>query len=445
MKDENKMTIKNTSNQQTDCFDEKSRNDGAIINSSLRGVARKETKQSVSLLPKLRFKEFEEEWEKVELGKTCTVKTGGSDTQDKVNNGKYPFFVRSNTVERINTFSFDGEAILTSGDGVGVGRNFHYVNEKFDFHQRVYALHTFKKGYYGKFIHQVFVEKFYKRVMRLSAKNSVDSVRMSMITEMKMGFPKLPEQQKIATFLTSVDTKIQQLTTKKQYLENYKKGAMQQLFSQQLRFKNEDGLDFPDWEYIKVQQLIDKKAIIGLLDGNHGELYPKSEEFTAGGIPYVAANNLVNGLVNFIDCKRLPLKRASKFKKGIAKNGDVLFAHNATVGPTAILKTDLDFVILSTTVTYYRCNDDILLNSYLLHYFNSDDFIRQYTRVMSQSTRNQVPITMQKKFKVIFPSLKEQQKIATYLSAIDEKITNVENQITKTQAFKKGLLQQLFV
>ena len=194
-------------------------------------------KETTNLKPKLRFKEFEGEWEEVQLGKTCTVKTGGSDTQDRVDDGKYPFFVRSNTVERINSYSFDGEAILTSGDGVGVGKNFHYINGKFDFHQRVYALHSFEEGFFGKFIYQFFVEKFYRRVMRLSAKNSVDSVRMSMITEMKIGFPLLKEQQKIANFLTAVDSKIQQLQRKKELLETYKKGVMQQLFSQQVRFK----------------------------------------------------------------------------------------------------------------------------------------------------------------------------------------------------------------
>jgi len=287
--------------------------------------------------------------------------------------------------------------------------------------------------------------KFKKKVVEEALGSAQKRINLGDLKEYKFTLPSLPEQQKIASFLSAVDEKIQQLTKKKTLLEEYKKGVMQQLFSSQLRFKDENGKAYPDWEEIKVQKLIDKKAIIGLLDGNHGELYPKSEEFTEHGVPYVAANSLVNGLVNFSECKRLPIERAAKFKKGIAINGDVLFAHNATVGPTAILKTEFDYVILSTTVTYYRCNNKILSNRYLLQYFNSDNFIRQYTRVMSQSTRNQVPITMQKKFKVLFPCIEEQQKIATYLSGIATKIEAVNNQITKTQTFKKGLLQQMFV
>ena len=88
-------------------------------------------------IPKLRFREFSGAWEEKKLGEICKIKTGSKDTQDRNDDGKYPFFVRSNTVEKINSFSFDGEAILTSGDGVGVGKNFHYMVGKFDYHQRV--------------------------------------------------------------------------------------------------------------------------------------------------------------------------------------------------------------------------------------------------------------------------------------------------------------------
>ena len=98
----------------------------------------------------MRFPNFEGEWKVKKLGEVCEIKTGNKDTQNKVENGKYPFFVRSNTVEKIDSYSYDGEAILTSGDGVGVGKNFHYINGKFDFHQRVYALRNFRNGYSGK-------------------------------------------------------------------------------------------------------------------------------------------------------------------------------------------------------------------------------------------------------------------------------------------------------
>ncbi|MQW92231.1 hypothetical protein GFH30_03265 [Acinetobacter wanghuae] len=207
-----------------------------------------------------------------------------------------------------------------------------------------------------------------------------------------------------------------------------------------LRFKEFNG----DWEANTIQHFLDKKFILDQMDGNHGELYPKSEEFSSCGIPYVSATDFSSGTLDFSKCKRLPLERAKLFKKGIAKNGDVLFAHNATVGPVAILKTELDFVVLSTTATYYRCNGSFLNNYYLKNYFESDFFVQQYFGIMSQSTRNQVPITTQRKLSISIPIVKEQIKIASFLSAMDEKISQLTQKHELLSQYKQGMMQKLF-
>lgn len=183
-------------------------------------------------VPKLRFPEFQDsgEWKKHIISDLAKVTTGNKDTQNKIDDGDYPFFVRSQTVERINSFTYDGEAILTSGDGVGVGKNFHYIIGKFDFHQRVYCIYEFKKNVFGKFIYLYFSEHFYRRVMKFNAKNSVDSVRMSAITEMPVMLPKYEEQQKIADCLSSIDELITTQTKKIDAHKDHKKGLMQQLF-----------------------------------------------------------------------------------------------------------------------------------------------------------------------------------------------------------------------
>lgn len=170
------------------------------------------------------------EWENSYIGNECKITTGNKDTQNKVDDGLYPFFVRSQTVEKINSYSMDCEAILTSGDGVGVGKNYHYINDKFDFHQRVYCLYEFSERLIGKYLYIYFSNYFYDRVKRLSAKNSVDSVRMDMISKMEIKLPCLEEQTKIANFLSAIDQKLEVVAQQIEQAKQWKKGLLQQMF-----------------------------------------------------------------------------------------------------------------------------------------------------------------------------------------------------------------------
>lgn len=197
------------------------------------------------------------------------------------------------------------------------------------------------------------------------------------------------------------------------------------------------------WDCLTVQQLIDKGAISGHLDGNHGELYPRSHEFKNFGVPYIGANNFYSGQVDLQGCKFLSEERAVLFKKGVAKDGDILFAHNATVGPVAKLKTSLKYVILSTTATYFRVNGTLLNNDYLMHYMRSELFSSQYSAIMSQSTRNQVPITAQRKLFVVVPPIEEQSKIASSLSVVDALISSLDQLIAKKHDIQQATMQQL--
>ena len=116
------------------------------------------------------------DWDITRLRFLCEITTGDKDTVNSIDDGQYPFYVRSPNIERINSYTFDGEAILTAGDGVGAGKVFHYANGKFDFHQRVYNLHEFKK-ITGKYLFYYMQENFIKEIEKGNAKSTVDSIR----------------------------------------------------------------------------------------------------------------------------------------------------------------------------------------------------------------------------------------------------------------------------
>lgn len=166
--------------------------------------------------------EIPKSWEIRRLRYLVNIKTGSNDTIDAVADGAYPFYVRSPKIERINTYTYDGEAILMAGDGVGAGKVFHYVNGKFSCHQRVYNLHQLK-DINGKFLYYYLKENFSKEVEKGTAKSTVDSIRLPMIKDFTIVLPPLDEQQAIANYLDKQVGKIDELITdQNQAIENWK-------------------------------------------------------------------------------------------------------------------------------------------------------------------------------------------------------------------------------
>lgn len=176
-----------------------------------------------------------EGWFVKPLGEIAQIKTGQRNNEDKIEEGIYPFFVRSQHIEKINTYSFDGEAILIPGEG-GIGSIFHYINGRFDYHQRVYKISNFNENYCGKFIYFCMFQNFGKHAMKNSVKATVDSLRLPTFQEFEILFPKTKEdQQTIAEILSDMDTEIEQL---EQQLEKYKSlqiGMMQELLTGKTR------------------------------------------------------------------------------------------------------------------------------------------------------------------------------------------------------------------
>lgn len=211
----------------------------------------------------------------------------------------------------------------------------------------------------------------------------------------------------------------------------------------ELRFKG-----FIDaWEQRKLGELIENQTILLQSDGNHGELYPKSTEFSETGIPYLSASNidLNTSTIDFSSSKYLPINKAKIFKKGIAKNGDILLAHNATVGPTVMLSTDYPFVVLSTTLTLFRINQSKMNPNFFLYTLRSVQFQNALKKMMKQTTRNQVPILTQRNIDVSYPNnIDEQAKLGIFFKQLDETIALHQRKLALLKQLKQTYLANMF-
>jgi type I restriction enzyme S subunit len=160
------------------------------------------------------LKEIPKGWNLARMRYVCDISTGDKDTINKEENGNYPFYVRSKNIERISTYTYDEEAILTPGDG-DICKIWHYINGKFECHQRVYKLSKFRHVT-GKFLYYFLMQNFENEVFKLSAKSTVDSLRRPMFQNFPIAFGTIEEQNIITSFLDHKTTQIEHLIAKKE-------------------------------------------------------------------------------------------------------------------------------------------------------------------------------------------------------------------------------------
>lgn len=264
---------------------------------------------------------------------------------------------------------------------------------------------------------------------------------MNAVLNFELPLPPLAEQRRIVAILEEA---FESIATAKANAEKNLQNAREVFSSRMQALFDHD----QEWERVQLEELLARGWVTSHLDGNHGSDYPRKEEFVDSGVPYIAASAIKAGTVDFGEAKYLSPQRAATIRKGLAKDRDVLFAHNATVGPVAILSTDEDVVVLGTSLTYYRCNPLHIHPEYLAHYMVSPAFTSQYVQVMRQSTRNQVPITKQREFMHVIPPIDVQRQIADDLgdlSAQTSRLTELGAQkLIALEELKKSLLQQAF-
>ena len=397
--------------------------------------------------PKLRFKANDgsqfPDWEEKNVEDICSVSTGKGNTQDKVDTGAYRFYVRSPIIEHSDSYLFDEEAVITVGDGVGTGKVFHYVKGKYNLHQRCYRMYDFR-SVTGKYFYYFFSTNFYRRVKSMSAKTSVDSVRMEMITKMKISVPCLPEQQKIAEFLSTIDTVIEKQKETVSAWEERKKGVMQKLFSQEVRFKADDGSEFPDWE---------EKSFSDVFENLNNSTFSRDcLNYEAGNVKYIHYGDILTKFGFAIDVQSSNVPYVNDDldceKYASLSDGDIVIADTAeddTVGKAVEIMNTHCGKTISGLHTIACHPKEKFASKYLGYFMNAGIYHNQLRPYMQGIKVTSVSKTNIALTKILVPCLEEQQKIADCLSSLDEVIEKQKATLAAWEELKKGLLQQMFV
>ena len=385
-------------------------------------------------------------WQKVRLRFLCNIQTGDKDTVNKVDDGMYPFYVRSPIVERINTYTFDGEAILTAGDGVGAGKVFHYVTGKFDYHQRVYNLHNFKR-IFGKFLYLYLKENFYKEIEKSNAKSTVDSIRLPMLLDFPVVFPvDTVEQQVLADYLDKkcgeIDKVVETEKAVIELLKEYKQSVITEAVTKGLDKSvplKDSGIEWIG----KIPQHLEVRKLKTIGNYRNGLTYsPEDICEKENGTLVLRSSNIQDGQLVLNDNIYVSSEIPSILK--VQKNDILICSRNGSrdlIGKNTIIDNDIE-ASFGAFMMIFRCTCPkymyYILNSHIFNYYLGSFFT---------STINQLTGKNFGGMNIVYCSQRlEQQQIADYLdkkcSEIDKAITGKEQLIEKLTEYKKSLIYE---
>jgi len=390
-------------------------------------------------IPQLRFPEFDDEWIEKKTIDIAHLQRGFDLPNRYISKGKYPVVHSKGITKYHNEYKVKGPGVVTGRSGT-IGY-VNYVKSDFWPHNTTLWVTNFHKNH-PKFIYY-FLKIF--KLERINSGSTVPTLNRNDVHSIKKNIPKLPEQQKIANFLTQVDKKIELLEEKQAALEQYKKGVMQKIFNREIRFQieNEAGerIQPPEWEEKKLGDIgffktssVDKKIderqnSVFLV--NYMDVY-KHKTISNEAIKYF---NKITANKNQIDTFNL-------------KKGDILFTPSSEtsddIGHSVVIFEDIKNTVYSYHLMRFR--PSVKIDIIYSHYFCNTPFVlRQLSRLATGSTRFTISKGNFSTVKVHLPCLEEQRKIADFLSAIDTKIGALAERSRSHREWKKGLLQKMFV
>lgn len=396
--------------------------------------------------PKLRFKGFNNSWGHAELGRFAEINPNTGSLPDSfyyidlesVVKGQFTF---RNKIFKVNAPSRAQRNLATGDVLFQTVRPYQQNNLFFNYTDEKFVASTgyahIRTKYDSKFLYFLLhTKKFLARVLNKCEGGNYPAINTTNLKKIIVEFPAIEEQQKIADFLTSVDDKINLLKKKKELLEQYKKGVMQKIFSQELRFKDEEGNDFPEWEEYKLKDILNE----------HGCKNVGSQ------VKEVFSVAKSKGVINQIEHLGRSFAATTVSHYKVLKPHDVVYTKSPTSNfPFGIIKqnkTGRTGIVspLYGVFTPQTPQLGFILDYYFSVWQNTFNYLNPLVQKGAKNTMNIHNDTFLNGSELSLPtSPHEQQKIADFLTALDDKIALVERQINKTELWKKGLLQQMFV
>lgn len=409
------------------------------------------------LQPKLRFSNFSEYWKIEPIENYIELFSGIALKSEEISddNSGIPILRGINITEgfirhskeidkyylgntsKIDKYFVKENDLVLGMDGSKVGKNVALIKKEDEdsiLIQRVARIRANSKSNIRYIYQQIFSKKFHDFVDIVNTSSGIPHISSQQIKDFKIGFPSLPEQTKIANFLSSVDEKLSLLKEKKSLLEEYKKGIMQKIFNQEIRFKDDNGNDFEDWEIKTLGEVAKFRR------GSFPQPYGLSKWYDEiNGMPFIQVYDVGSNMLLKKDTKN-KISKVGAEQSVFVKKGTLVITIQGSIG--RIAKTQYDAYIDRTLLIFQSYNLPINV-----------DFFKYVVFLLFEIEKTKAPggtiKTITKEvltdFEVPIPCIEEQTKIANFLSAIDEKIELVSNQIKDTQEYKKGLLQQMFV
>lgn len=408
------------------------------------------------LVPKLRFRGFTEDWNSLRLGELGSFKNGLNKDSSEFGHGS-PFvnlmdvFGKSILMESnfglVNATEKDLEIYnLAKGDVLfirssvkrsGVGETILVAK---DLHNTVYSGFLIRFRDRNKELDLNFKSycfsnaSFRNELLSYATSSANTNINQESLSQIKLPYPTLAEQQQIASFLSAVDEKIQQLTRKKVLLEQYKKGVMQQLFSGKLRFKDDNGKAFSEWEVDILDNLTERNICYGVVQ-------PGIED--ENGVKFIRGGDIYQASISK-NLRVISKEITDKYRRTYLNGGELIMSLVGYPGETAIVPEELRGANLARQVALIDLKKTI--NTEYVHFYISSDLGKKNLMGKTIGSAQQViNIKTLKEIKIPVPCIEEQVKIATFISSIYKLNESLTKQINQTQTFKKGLLQQMFV